>query len=285
MIIKNKHLLAIFLLAASSWGLGIYTNTGTRAMTMGEAFNSVGTGAEAVFINPAGILSDRKVEVSANYSLMYSVEGLSSYSSSVAYNSPFGAFGIGWNRLAVSNMYSENLVKLDYARQIFHNFSAGLSVKSFIISAGGYEKYDDPSFSKSKAAFTGDLGILWRASDRMNISGTIENVNSPKISLISTTEDADALDRTITIGTSLRLQKFLLFSIDAKTFDDNFSDIKINFGSEITFFDAIALRSGFSDGRLSLGMGIFSKKWAFDFGFFSHRTLGNKYQFSLKFGF
>jgi len=59
-------------------------------------------------------------------------------------------------------------------------------------------------------------------------------------------------------------------------------DISYNMGSEVTFFDAIALRSGFSQGRLGLGMGLFAKHWAFDFGFLSHRELGNKYQFSLK---
>ena len=284
MSIKKTYLVAILVLVVNLWAMDIYTNSGTRAMSLGEAFNSIGTGAEAVLINPAGILSDRKIEVSANYAMMYSVEGLSSYSSTAAFNSKIGAFGLGWNRLAVANTYSENLVQLDYARQLFNNFSAGVSVKSFIVSADGYEKHGDPAFSPSKMVLTGDFGILWKASGRMNVSGTVENVNSPKVSLISTTEDADELDRTITIGTSYRIQKFLLFSLDAKSSDGDFSDTKINFGSEITFFDAIALRSGFSQGRLCLGMGIFAKKWAFDFGFFSQRTLGNRYQFSLKFG-
>jgi len=253
-------------------------------MSFGDAFVSVGIGAEAVMWNPAGIVFEKRIELIGNYAMMYSIDGLSSYSSSVAYNAKFGAFGLGWNGLALADEYSENLVALEFAKK-FRNVSVGLAVKTFIVSASGYDKYNDPNFESSKAIFTGDIGILWNPTGKLKIATVMRNLNSPKISLISTTVEKDKLDRNFVLGASYRIQDFLTFSMDMVTEKGDFSDIIFNAGTEIAFFDAIALRSGFADSRLGMGLGLFTQRWAFDFGLHSHKNLGNLYQFSLKLGF
>ena len=274
--------IVVIMCAGVLWaaGIDIYTAPGTRAVSLGEAFSAVGSGAEAVFFNPAGIHTEKKFELSANYSLMYSVEGLSSYSAAVAFNTFLGAMGFGWNRLALSEIYSENLIIWRSATKVNPNLYLGAGIKFFVVSAPGYEQYGDTAFSPHDAALTGDVGLLWKVSPKLTLSSVGENLIEPEISLFSDSYEGDYIARRFTFGAAWSPQKFLTFSADVRT--HRFSDFDINFGTEVRFFDAIALRSGFSDGRLSMGAGIFSQKWAFDLGFYSHRTLGNRYQFSLK---
>ena len=251
-------------------------------MAMGGAFVSVASGADAVFWNPARIFSESKIELAGNYSMLYSVDGLSNYSAAIAYNSGKpGSFGFGWNGLSLSEMFSENLIVLAYGRSVLPNLSIGAGVKALLVSAPGYEKYNDANFEKSKSVITGDVGVSYQASPELILSATVANIQSPEISLISSTAEKDCLDRTVRIGAGYTIKRFLTLSFDTWTKDD-FKNFNYDLGSEISFFDAIALRSGFSQGRLGLGLGLFAKHWAVDFGFLSHRDLGNKYQFSLK---
>lgn len=249
---------------------------------MGGSFCSVATGADAVIWNPARIMPKHKLEYSGNYAMLFSVDGLSCYSSAISMDfGKFGTIGLGWNRLALKDVYAENLISFCYAHRIVRNFSIGVAMRGFAISADGYEKYNDPAFTPNKIFPTADLGISWKPAVYVNVAMVMSNINSPEVSLITTTSDRDYIERNLSIGTSITIKKFLLVSVDAHIVDD-FRDIIFNIGTETLFFNALALRSGLSQGRLGMGVGLFAQHWAVDLGFMSHRYMGNKYQFSLK---
>ncbi len=262
-------------------GIDEYAVYPTRAMTLGGAYSAVGEGAEAVFVNPAGIHTDSRLDLSANYSPMYGVDGLFAYSTSVAFGTFLGAMGFGWTRVGLADVYSQNLLVWRSATVIKPDLFMGAGIKFFVVSAPGYEKYGDTSFSTNDAALTGDFGLLWRPREKMSLAFVGENLVESEISLFGS--GGDWLRRRFMFGAAYQPQKFLLFSAQLNTHD--FTDISVDLGTEVTFFNAIALRSGFHRGRLTMGAGIFSKRWRFDVGLFSHRVLGNNYQFSLKFSF
>lgn len=272
------------ILFAITPALGIsFFNGGTRALSMGNAYICICRGTDAIMWNPALVSPTDKLEISGNYAMLYSVGGLVNYSSAFAFNGGnIGGFGIAWNRLALKKIYSEDLISLSWGTEMFDKIRLGITAKSFIILAPGYEKYGDPAFEGDAIAFTGDIGLDWNALNNLYIGIVASNINSPEISLLSSTHNNDKLERNLSLGTSYTFSRYLVFSIDFHTHESDWGAIGINLGSEITFFDAIALRSGFSQGRLGIGIGLFTRHWETDFGFLSHKQLGNRYQLSLK---
>jgi len=261
----------------------IFIDGGTRALSMGRAYTSVSDGADAVFWNPANIHLDRKVELAGNYSLMYSVDGLFNYSSALAFNmGRIGNLAVGWNELLLSDIYNENLLMLGFRRKIYNNLYFGAVIKSLIISAPGYSKYNDAGFSEKKLFLTGDIGMTYNILSNLKVSTVFKNITSPYVSLISSTGEKDKMMRKFILGASVLIRKRLILSMDFDVSGEKYQKLNLNIGSEIRFFNALALRSGLNNGRLGLGMGLFAKRWAVDFGLLSNKILGNKYQFSIK---
>ena len=255
----------------------------SRAVSMGGAYLSVCEGSDAVFYNPSRIISSHRFELAVDYTMLYSVDGLSYFSSAFSYTSGrFGGFALGWRGLYLEDVYGENHISLSWGKRIWKTVSVGGSLKGLLLSAPGYSRYNDPNFEESFIALSGDLGFSFAPFRNAVFSGVVTNVNAPRLSFISTTSEPDEWHRNIRFGLSYTIRRSLVFSLDAYTRRGDFGSLHFDIGSEMTFFDALSLRSGVSDGRLGRGLGLFSKRWAFDVALASHRYLGNRYQFSFK---
>ncbi len=276
-------LLCVLLFVGSAFGsdLDIYVNGGTRAVSVGNAYTALCDAADAVFWNPARMHSDKRVNFAANYARMYGVGGLYNFSSAFTLSFSKWALGVGWNGNILSDVYGENVVLLGVSRSVSRSISLGGAAKGIYISAPGYLKYSDPSFRRRCVALTLSLALDCKPLYNLDCALVLDDLLEPEVSLLTSTAEKDRLRREIRLGLAYHLQQYLVLSADlAGGFD--MDDWRFNIGTEVRFFGALALRSGFSNGRLGLGVGLFAKNWKADFGVYSHRVLGNRYQFSIK---
>jgi hypothetical protein len=164
----------------------------------------------------------------------------------------------------------------------FEDFSLGAALKIFTLAAPGYERYNDPAYegSVNKASF--DLGAFYHSPSRVWSAGfVVYNVNEPKLQLLKTTNKPDPVYRDYALGVSHIFSGLLLVSYDLRTRYGDFDNIIGRIGSEIWFFNAVALRGGFEKENLTAGIALKGKRWQIDLMLETHYDLGNSYQFGL----
>jgi hypothetical protein len=250
---------------------------------MGSAFVSVADDANAVYWNPAGMTLLKRFEITSCRTLLYAVDGLSNDYVSMVYNwQRFAAFGISWVRLGLDGIYTEDTINFAIARRIpwIEGLSLGASYKLFILAAPGYEQYNDPSYLGSQIQQTADIGVHYRATPKWTMGFVAYNVNEPELKLLRTTRNPDPVYRDYSIGASYAFRGMLLTTFDLRTRYGKLSNTVGRLGSELWFFDAVALRGGFEKHQLTAGLGLKSNFWQLDVMLETHHELGNTYQFS-----
>ena len=260
-----------------------HARMGARPRAMGSAFVAVADDANAVHWNPAGMTQIDRFELTGCRTLLYGVDGLSNDYVSMAYHDPrIGALGLSWVRLGLEDIYHEDAVNIAFARKVPYvpGLSAGASLKFFILSAPGYERYNDPAYEGRDVKPSFDLGAHYRASERLTFGVTMYSVNEPELKLLRTTEHPAPVLRETAIGASYVFRELLLTTFDLRTRQGSFKNTIGRFGSELWFFDAVALRGGFESGRLTAGLGLKGARWQVDVMLETHYDLGNTYQFS-----
>lgn len=256
---------------------------GPRPRSMGSAFVAVANDANAVYWNPAGMALLDRFEITGCRTLLYDVEGLANDYVSTVYNwKNRAAFGLCWVRLGLDDIYYEDTIHLALAREIpwVKGLAMGLSYKLLILDAPGYEQYNDPAYMGSQVDQTVDLGFHYRASQKWTLGMVIYNVNEPEMKLLSTTRNPDPVYRDYAIGASYTFRGMLLTSFDLRTRYGELTHTTGRFGSELWFFDAVALRGGFIASDLTAGLGLKGNKWQLDVMLETHHELGNTYQFA-----
>jgi len=256
---------------------------GPRPRAMGSAYVAVANDANAVYWNPSGMTQIDRFELTACRTLLYAVDGLSNDYASMAYNRPgIGAFGMSWVRLALEDVYHEDAINLAYARRLpfFSGLSCGASLKLLVLSAPGYKKYNDPAYEGRDIKPTFDFGMHYRSSGAWTLGAVVYNATEPKLSLLRTTKDPSPVYRETAIGASYTFRGLLLTTFDIRTRYGSFSNTIGRFGSELWFFDAVALRGGFDRENLTAGLGLKGSRWQVDVMFETHYELGNTYQFA-----
>jgi hypothetical protein len=260
-----------------------HARMGPRPRAMGSAFVAVADDANAVYWNPAGMTQLDHFEITGCRTLLYGIDDLSNDYLSMAYGHPrIGAFGLSWVRLGLKDIYHEDAVNVAYARKApyISGLSFGASLKIFTLSAPGYEKYNDPAYEGNDVKPSYDLGIHYRASSRLTFGLVMYSVNEPRLKLLRTTKNPAPVSRETAIGASYTFRGLLLTTFDLKTRYGSFKDTVGRFGSELWFFDAVALRSGFEAGEMTAGLGLRGARWQVDVMLETHYDLGNVYQFS-----
>ncbi len=279
-------LLALFIVTGSASAILAdfrHARMGPRPRALGSAFVSIADDANAVYWNPAGMTQLARFELTSCRTLLYAVEGLSNDYVSLAYNwKRFAAFGLSWVRLGLKDIYTEDTINFAFARRIpgFTGLSVGASLKLFILSAPGYEQYNDPAYMGRQIDPAVDIGIHYRTTRRWTLGFVLYNANEPKLKLLRTTRNPDPVYRDAAIGASYTFHEMLLMSFDLKTRYGELSNIIGRLGSEVWFFDAVALRGGFEQGDLTAGLGLKGNSWQIDVMLETHYELGNTYQFS-----
>jgi hypothetical protein len=256
---------------------------GPRPRSMGSAFVAVANDANSVYWNPAGMTMIERFEITGCRTLLYDVEGLANDYVSAAYNwQKRAAFGVSWVRLGLDDIYYEDTIHFAFAREVqrVEGLKIGLSYKLLILDAPGYEQYNDPSYRGSQVDQTFDVGFHYRASPKWTLGMVIYNVNEPELKLLSTTRNPDPVYRDYAFGASYTFRNMLLTCFDLRTRYGELSHTTGRFGSELWFFDAVALRGGFIASDLTAGMGLKGQRWQLDVMLETHHDLGNTYQFA-----
>lgn len=260
-----------------------HARMGPRPRALGSAFVSVADDANAVYWNPAGMTQLERFEITGCRTMLYAVEELSNDYLSAVYNwERFGAVGISWVRLDLEDIYYENTINFAYARKapLIEGLSLGASVKLLILSAPGYEKYNDPAYGGRVIEPSVDIGVHYRPKQNWAIGAVAYNINEPKLQLLETTKHPDPVYRDFALGGSYIFRGLLLVTFDLRTRYGEFSNTIGRLGSEIWFFEAVALRGGFEQERMTAGLGLKGNRWQIDMMLETHNELGNTYQFS-----
>jgi hypothetical protein len=277
--------IALLLLACAAQANFIETELGARAIGMGGAFTAVADDVTALHWNPAGLAAAPGIQVFGMRTSVYSVKGLSEDAALVSYGLGRSGFAFGWMRTGAENLYNEDTLLAGYGTETpIDGLTAGVTLKRFSVSSPGYEYYNDPNFdSGGDAAFTGDVGLLYR-SGRWSAAGTFRNIGSPELVQISTTEDPDPVPSELRLGGSYLFRDVMRMSVELRapsevpSFYDN--QYTLNLGTEVWFYDAFALRAGMNRDRIAAGLGMRTKHLQLDVALMSERRIGSLYRLS-----
>ncbi|MBK7770535.1 MAG: hypothetical protein IPI48_08380 [bacterium] len=260
-----------------------FLGTGARPRAMGSAFVSLADDANAVFWNPAGLTRSNRVALMATRAWMYDDAELR-HDCLAAELPSWGAwhFGASWVRLGIPRLYYEDTINLSAARDLpfLPGLSMGISGKMFLLSAPGYERYNDPNYNGGDQGFSADLGLLYDSGGAWTLGATVYNLHQTELQLLDNTSDPDPVFTEWAAGGSWLFRDTLLVTADARNRDGQVENVVMHGGAEIWFFDALVLRSGLDRGLVTMGAGLQDKHWEADFCVQTDRKLGNVYMLS-----
>lgn len=220
----------IFLLAAAVLLLSVPARAafedlgaGARGPGLGDAFTALADDAYAIHYNPAGLSQLERPEFGAAYSKLYMglSDGSDLGSSQLMYAHPLaggrnGTLGLGWERFALSGIYTEQALIGSYGRRVWADdeqgsaLMAGVSAKylthSFTTPAEAANSCNqglcgqgaDPVLSgaHSRSVPDADIGFLYRFPRRFQAGLTISHVTAPNVAFAG----SDKLDRAYNLG-------------------------------------------------------------------------------------
>jgi hypothetical protein len=276
-------LAAVVLTASASLADFRHTRMGARPKALGSAFVSLADDANAAYWNPAGLVRESRLSLMLTNSWLYGVSDIQNHS--IAATLPqLGNFhfGANWVRLGIDNIYSEDTLNLSVATSLpfMEKLSLGVTGKMFLLAAPGYEQYNDPNYNGGDQGYSFDLGLLYDSGGPWSLGATIYNVVETKLQLIESTSDPDPVYTEWAAGGSYLFRETLLVTADFRNREGEASNVVLNGGAEIWFFDAMVLRAGLDSGLVTMGAGLQDKHWQADFTLETDKKLGNVYMLS-----
>jgi len=277
---------ALLLLAGSAGANFLETEVGARAMGMGGAFVAVADDVTALHWNPAGLADLEGTQVFGMRTSVYSVDGLAEDAVMAGHSTCLGGFAAGWMRTGASDLYNEDTLVAGYGRSLpVVGLSVGFALKRFSIEAPGYDYYNDPAFdSNGDDAYSGDIGVLYRRGN-WSAGATYRNIGEPELQLLSTTEDPDPVVGEFRLGGSYLFRDVMLMTLewrapsDAPSYYEHKSSF--NLGTEVWFYDVVALRAGMNRDRITAGLGLKADPVRIDVALLSERRIGSLYRLSV----
>jgi len=156
-----------------------------------------------------------------------------------------------------------------YGRQISPNTSLGITVRSMqvdrynvrydgtltspttVVTAQNYNHLDDNGFAV-------DLGMLAKAQDNLTAGVVIRNLYASKLSLARTVGGAIqdvTIDPTVNIGLAANVAGILWAFDIHNVFGGNDGDATLHFGGEKWLGNSLAVRAGFTQDCITVGLG------------------------------
>jgi hypothetical protein len=295
---KRKLLLPLVLLFSCLW-TKVYAASGTEGAAfldipvgagpaaLGSAYSALSSDAYAPIYNPAGLGSLRVHEIAGQHL---------SYLESISYEFASVAFRIGARGgLAASMQYlgSGDIPGSTYDGAVTPDYSSHYGAYSLAyghtfgqsISLGATFKFLEAKISDvSGRAYAGDIGALYKVSERTRLAATLNNFGS-QLTFMS---DGDPLPLAGHLGIATEPFRRLLLSADV-----SYGKTKIatgRFGAQWRPIDLIALRAGYRTDTTSelgalagLSTGIGLQFWGqeFSYAWLPYGDLGNTQYFSL----
>ncbi len=260
-----------------------------RSLSLGNAVVSMADDAAMSYWNPAGLAQLRTMEVTGMGATMYE-------------DTRYGFLALGmpteqWGTFALSGIFTtsgeferatwdadldetfserETVVALGWAGS-YKRFAYGGTVKAVSQDIGG----------ASGSSMGVDVGIYYRPHRLLSIGGSVQNLVTPKITLVDTEEE---LAQSARAGLALRFfnSKLLLTSDVVKT---KWMDTSFRTGLEAWPISQLALRGGYDTEReqFSAGAGFRLSSWQFDYAYVNtdlggHNVLSATVRFGVPFG-
>jgi hypothetical protein len=185
-----------------------------RAGGMGDAYVAIADEADATFFNPAALANDDLR--SLNTTMYKPVPSLANdiFTSFGAYTQPFGGvgnFGISMIYTSLGTQFRTDEQGQDlgtftsfgvafgvsYGANLTKSISLGITTKLIHQNLAGQGAGAELG-SGAGTSFAGDLGFLWKPSDRFSLGWALRNVG-PNMTFIDA-DQADPLPQTFTIG-------------------------------------------------------------------------------------
>ncbi len=279
--------------------LGIPANA--RTTSLGEASIALtDMNSDAIFTNPAGIGFTQK-EHSFSVSYASYLADITHYSTTYAYNTQYGVFGLGFvvmdfgsmqktvttssqKFFEVTGTFDSKAVAaaLCYSKMLTDKFAFGVQAK--------YVKESIDVYSVSNVVFDGGvlyytgLGSLRIAASMQNFGTDAQYINDPfKMPTVFKLGIASEILPEPVAGINLTGL--------VEAIHPNDSDEKINTGLEINYMDMVFLRGGYKflydEETYSFGIGVkgdFEIPVAADFAFANYGRLGNVLRFTVSTG-
>jgi hypothetical protein len=223
------------------------TSAGARGAALGNGIIAASFDATAFHWNPAGLARLEHPEGLADYGKPFEIPELNG--NTLAASVPWRGVGwsAGWQRLAVSSVYAEDLFTLAAGRTMWtsvaHRVSAGATFKYGRV---GFQPFTDGETGTvvdlgSQAKGSLDVGLLWNTPWSMDFAWVGRDLLRPRYQLLPGTP-GDRLETRNELGASLRWNPESTILIGWAQPEEG--SATFNLGLEIVFYDVFAVRSG-----------------------------------------
>ncbi len=231
-----------------------------RSSGLSDSFTAVADDANTIIFNPAGLGQIKRIQVSTQYTRLFS--GLSDGSkiadNAFSYLQPLGkigTLGIGYFSRSLSSLYKEQLIIFGYGREITPDSYIGLNLKYASLSTS----ISSTALTRSKVSQPSlDLGFLYNSYDQFLLGLSISDLNQPNLNM---TSNNNKIPLTIRAGINYVVNEQGTFIV-ASDFTQKNKENKVSLGAENWIFPKfMALRAGFVTGvsnkdLLNLSMGF-----------------------------
>jgi hypothetical protein len=273
-----------------------------RPAGMGEAFAGVDDDINAIYYNPAGLGTLKKVEVTGSHASMFEDLAYDYAAVSVPLlawqkdqrpKNLYGTLAFSVANLSVSKIERRSTTETDSPSDTFgssdfaYSLSYGISVPDTGLSLGATAKYIDQQIDSAKAtAFGMDAGALYRTG-RAGFAVGLRNAGSES----KFNNESDPLPLTIFTGVGYKFNDNWIGSMELDQPRDNSltaafgTEYRHDFGSRLVGAARLGYNSrntdagGFSG--LAFGLGLTYNAFTFDFALVPFGDLGNTYKYSI----
>ncbi len=254
----------ITFLLSTLWSDFSGMNNGTRSLGMGNAYSALGEGEESLFYNPACTANLDYNALGLSYQNQYGISDLLNLNMAAILPWQDFSYGMAIQQVNLLDVYNEDIFYLNIARKFQFNDSQinlGINGKYYMVSG------DEADISLDRP-FDIDLGMLYQYKG-FHLGYSSRN-------LMRLGEEKDHMESSQLIGMAVKWQDLLNLTAD---YEITPSDSFVRLGIELWFYNTFAPRIGFDDKYLTMGFGLRSSWWGFDFGLKTHEELGTTYRF------
>lgn len=248
--------------------LDVYRFVDSRAYSMGNTV-SVLPG----FSNPASCGFLVSSSASVQYMNRYGMKELTTYTGNIDYQNDYLNVGLQFSRFGYKD-YNEMLISSNLYRKLNHYISLGVRLN--------YLCWHYSEEFHNKSVVTGDIGLLIRPADNLNISVLAVNPLQTEVEIGGGKEELPVI---LSVGISYEIEKCLLLTVEVEK-DFSYDPI-YKCGFEYTPVKYLSIRAGMFAKPFTPTFGIGAHLWAFDIdlAFSKHPDLGYNSCCALQYNF
>lgn len=233
---------------------------GTSSFGEGSALSS--------YWNPATLARIKQGEFATRACRLYSLEGLDSATSAIAFPLLRGGMGLTAGRFG-SSVYREEVLYLSHGFEIGERLLWGYNLKGFFLKIEGFG---------SAATFSSDMGILTTVSKRVSLAACVINLNHPRIG-----RSREPIPLGYSFAAIVKPSRFGFLSGEiGKTYPNS---VSLKTTLELTLPGSLVMRGGIHHHPVRFFCGFGARVgWVnLDYAYIHHETLSASHQFSVRF--